>query len=74
MATLVALIPFAAVIVDHSEPLSLTTLRTTEALRPTGKFQCREALLLGSIGLDELGEGKPLLVLDFVLGHGRVLQ
>jgi hypothetical protein len=44
-----------------------------EALRPAGKLQSREALLLSPIGLDEIGEGKPFLVLDPVLGHAMVL-
>jgi hypothetical protein len=45
-----------------------------EALGPAGKLQSCEALLLSPIGLDEIGEGKPLLVLDSVLGHAMVLK
>jgi hypothetical protein len=74
MATLVALVPFAAVIADCSKLLTLPTLRAAEALRPAGKLQGREALFLSSIGLYEIGKGKPLLVLAFVLGHAMVLQ
>lgn len=74
MATLIALVPFAAVIADYSKLLTLPTLRAAEALRPASKLQGREALFLSSIGLDEIGKGKPLLVLDFDLGHGIVLQ
>ena len=74
MATLIALIPLSAVIVDHAEALTLPTPRTMEALGPAGKLQSREALLLSPIGLDEIGEGKPLLVLDSVLGHAMVLK
>jgi hypothetical protein len=44
-----------------------------ETLGPAGKLQGSETLLLGSIGLDEIGEGKPLLVLDSVLGHAMLL-
>jgi len=73
VATLIALIPFSAIIVNHSETLALPTPRTMEALRPAGKLQSREALLLSPIGLDEIGEGKPFLVLDPVLGHAMVL-
>lgn len=74
MATLIALVPFAAVIADYSKLLTLPTLRAVEALRPAGKLQGREALFLSSIGLDEIGKGKPLLVLDVVMGHAMVLQ
>jgi hypothetical protein len=74
MATLVALEPFAAVIADYSKLLALSTLRSAETLRPAGKLQCREALFLNSISLDEIGKGKTLLVLNFVLGHAMVLQ
>ena len=74
MATLIALIPFSAVIVYHAEALTRPTPRTMEALGPAGKLQSREALLLSPIGLDEIGEGKPLLVLDSVLGHAMVLK
>ncbi len=74
MTTLIALIPFSAVIVNHAEALTLPTPRTMEALRPAGKLQSGEALLLSPIGLDEIGEGKPLLVLDLVLWHAMVLM
>jgi hypothetical protein len=73
MAALIALVPFAAVVVDHAEVLALPTPLATEALGPSGKLQGREALLLCPVGLNEFGEGKPLLVLNFVLGHVRVL-
>ena len=74
VATLIALVPFAAVIVDHAEALTLPTPRATKALRPAAKLQCLLALLLSPEGLDEIGEGKPLLVLDLVLGHEIVLK
>ena len=64
---------FSAIIVDHADLLTLPTLRATETLGPAGKLQGSETLLLGSIGLDEIGEGKPLLVLDSVLGHAMRL-
>ncbi len=67
MATLIALIPFAAVIADCSKPLTLPTLRAA------GKLQGGEALFLSSIGLYEFGNGKPLLVLDFPPGHAMAL-
>ncbi len=54
MATLIALVPFAAVIADYSKLLTLPTLRAVEALRSAGKLQGREALFLSSIGLDEI--------------------
>ena len=69
MATLIALLSFAAAIVDHAELLTLPTPRATETHGPAGKLQGRETLLLYSIGLAVIGEGKPLLVLDSVLGH-----
>jgi hypothetical protein len=59
MAALIALVPFAAVVVDHAEVLALPTPLATEALGPSGKLQGREALLLCPIGLNEFGEGKP---------------
>ena len=71
---MVALAAFAAVIADDSKRLTLPALRAAEALWPAGKLQGREALFLSSIGLDEIGKGKPLLVLDFVLGHAMDLQ
>ena len=58
----------------HTEALTLPTPRATEALRPAGKRLARRALSLSPIDLDELGEGKPLLVLDLALGHGMVLK
>lgn len=74
MATLIALILFSAVIVNHAEALTIPTLRTMEAQSQAGKLQSREALLLSPIVLDEIGEGKPLLILDLVLGHAMVLM
>ena len=73
MAALIALVPFATVVVDHAEVLTLPTPLAAEALGPSGMLQGREALLLSPIGLNEFGEGKPLLVLDFVLGQARIL-
>jgi hypothetical protein len=74
VATLIALVPFAAVIVDHAEALTLPTPRATKALRPAAKLQRLLALLLSPVGLDEIGEGKPFLVLNLVLGHEKVLE
>jgi hypothetical protein len=74
MAALVALVPFAAVVVDHAEVLTLPTPLATEAIGPSGKLEGREALLLCPISLNEFREGKPLLVLNLVLGHARVLH
>jgi hypothetical protein len=73
MATLIALVSFAAIIVDHADLLTLPTLQATETLGRTGKLQDSETLLLGSISLDEIREGKPLLVLDSALGHAMPL-
>lgn len=58
MAALIALVPFATVVVDHAEVLTHLTPLATEAFRPSGKLQGREALLLSRIGLNEFGEGK----------------
>jgi len=69
MATTLALVPFASAIVDHAEALGRATLRTTEAIWPASILQGGKALVLSPKGLDEIGEGKPLLVLDSVLGH-----
>jgi hypothetical protein len=74
MAALVALVPFAAVVVDHAEVLTLPTPLATEAIGPSGKLEGREALLLCPISLNYFIEGKPLLVLNLVLGHARVLH
>ncbi len=73
MATLIALVSFAAIIVDHADLLTFPTPQATETLGSAGKLQGCETLLLGSIGLDEIGEGKPLLLLNSVLGHGMPL-
>jgi len=53
MAALIALEPFAAVVVDHAEVLTLPAPRATEALGPSGKLQGREAFLRCPIGLNE---------------------
>lgn len=73
MATLIALVSFAAVIVGHADLLSLPTLRATETHGPAGKLQGSETLLLRSIGLPEIGEGQPPLLLVSVLGHATLL-
>jgi hypothetical protein len=73
MATLITLVSFLAIIVDHADLLTLPTLRATEPLGPAAKLQGSETLLLGSIGLDEIGEGKPLLVLESALGHAMLV-
>ena len=73
MATTLALVPLASAIVDHAEAFCHATMRTTEAIWPARRLQCRIALLLGAEGLNEVGEGKPLLVLGSVLGHPTVL-
>jgi hypothetical protein len=74
VAALIALVPFAAVVVDHAELLTFPTPLATESLGPSGKLQSSETLLLCPIGLNEFREGKPLLVLNLVLGHARVLH
>ena len=66
-------LPLASAIVDQAEAFCHATLRTTEAIWPACRLQCRIALLLGAEGLNEVGEGKPLLVLGSVLGHQTVL-
>jgi hypothetical protein len=68
MATLIALVPFAEVIVDHSKLGSLPTQRAMEALVPSCKLLGWETLFLSPIGLDEIGQGKPLLVLFLFWG------
>ncbi len=68
-ATTFALVPFASAIVDHAEALGRATLRAKEAIWPASILQGGKALLLSPKGLNEIGEGKPLLVLDSVLGH-----
>ena len=45
MAALIALVPFATVVVDHAEVLTLPTPLAAEALGPSGMLQGREALL-----------------------------
>jgi hypothetical protein len=67
LAALIALVPFAAVVVDHPDCLGLPTPLASEALGPMGKLQSREAFRLRPIGMDEFGEGKHILVLDSVL-------
>jgi len=74
MAALIALEPFAAVVVDHAEALTLPTPLATEAIGPSGKLQGCAALLLSPISLNEFGEGKSLLILDSALGHARILH
>ena len=69
MTTTLALVPLTSAIVDHAKALSGATLRATEAIWPASILQGGKALFLRPIGLNEVGEGKPLLVLDFVLGH-----
>jgi hypothetical protein len=69
MATTFALVPFASAIVDHAEALGRATLRTTEAIWPASILQGGKALVLSPKSLNEIGERKPLLVLDSVLGH-----
>ena len=69
MATTFALVPFASAIVDHVEALGRATLRTTEAIWPASIHQGGKALVLSHKSLNEIGEAKPLLVLDSVLGH-----
>jgi hypothetical protein len=74
MTTTLALVPLPSGIMDHAEAFSFATLRTTEAIWPASILQCRMALLLRPKGLNEIGEGKPFLVLDSVLGHLIVQQ
>ena len=69
MATTLALVSLASAIVDRAEALSGATLRSAKTIRPASVLQGCVALLLSPKGLYEVGEGKPLLVLDSVLGH-----
>lgn len=69
MATTFALVPFASAIVNHAEALGRATLRAMETIWPASILQGGKALLLSPKGLNEIGEGKPLLVLDSALGH-----
>ena len=46
VAALLALVPFAAIVVDHAKVLTYPTPLATEALGPSGKLQSSETLLL----------------------------
>jgi hypothetical protein len=64
----VALEQAPSAVADHIVRLALAA-RAAEAPRPTGSFQRRGAMRLGTKAAKELGQGHAGLELDSVVGH-----